>query len=126
MANEQNLMPIEAVNSRRTREKHSADSRKAGIRSGEVRRARRTYKELFEQLLSLPIQDENTRDYLLSMGFKEEHLNNDLVEVVTMHQEVLKGNVRAYEAIRDTVGERPSDKLTIEEAPQIILKRPEK
>ena len=32
MANEQNLMPIEEVNSRRTREQHSEDSRKGGQR----------------------------------------------------------------------------------------------
>ena len=38
MANEQNLMPIEQVNSRRTREEHSEDSKKGGQKSGEVRR----------------------------------------------------------------------------------------
>ena len=35
MANEQNLMPIELVNSRRTREQHSEDSRRAGKKSAE-------------------------------------------------------------------------------------------
>ena len=54
MANEQNLMPIQEVNSRRTREQHSEDSRKGGKRSAEVRRQRKAMKEQMEMLLSLP------------------------------------------------------------------------
>ena len=38
MPNEQNLMPIGQLNSRRTREQHSKDSQKGGQKSGEVRR----------------------------------------------------------------------------------------
>ena len=117
MANEQNLQRLSTSKAREI-------GRKGGIKSGESRRRRKTYKELFEKLLSLPIVDEQTRDYLRSLGFEEEDLNNDLVEVVTMHQEVLKGNYRAYEAIRDTVGEKPTDKLQVEEAPVIVMERP--
>lgn len=51
MAKEDNLMPIEEVNSRRTPEQHSEDSRKAGIRSGEVRREKATMKKTLEMLL---------------------------------------------------------------------------
>ena len=41
MANEQNLMPIQEVNSRRSREEHKKDSAKGGKKSGEVRRKRK-------------------------------------------------------------------------------------
>ena len=126
MANEQNLMPIQEVNSRRTREQHSEDSRKGGIASGESKRQRKTFKEMAEMLLSLPIKDESTREFLKSQGFKEEDLNNDLIEIFSMHQQILQGNVRAFEAIRDTIGEKPTDKVALEEAPQIVLKRPDK
>ena len=45
MANKlDNLMPVEELNSRRTREQHSADSRKAGIASGKARQEKATMK----------------------------------------------------------------------------------
>ena len=52
MANEQNLIPIEQVNSRRTREEHSEDSAKGGRKSGEVRRKRKAMKEQMETTVS--------------------------------------------------------------------------
>ena len=119
MANEQNLIP-------QAHKLTVEEQSRAGKKSGEVRRRKRTFKELAELLLSMPIQDENTRDFLLSQGFKEEDLTNDLLEVFAMHQQAMQGNTKAFELIRDTTGEKPMDKLSIEEAPQIVLKRPEK
>ena len=49
MANEQNLMPIQEVNSRRTREEHSRDSSKGGKKSAEVKRQRKAMKEQLEK-----------------------------------------------------------------------------
>jgi hypothetical protein len=46
-----NLMPVEELNSRRTREQHSADSRKAGIASGKARQEKATMKRTLEMLL---------------------------------------------------------------------------
>lgn len=43
-----NLMPIEEVNSRRSREEHSEDSRKGGIASGKAR----SFKKLARELLT--------------------------------------------------------------------------
>ena len=58
-------MPIEQVNSRRSREEHSKDSAKGGKKSGEVRRKRKAMKEQMDLLLSLPF---NLKD---SKGFEE-------------------------------------------------------
>jgi hypothetical protein len=52
VAKEDNLMPIEEVNSNRTREQHSADSRKGGIASGKTRREKATMKKTLEMLLN--------------------------------------------------------------------------
>lgn len=43
-----NLMPIQEVNSKRTREQHSADSRKGGIASGKAR----SFKSIARELLT--------------------------------------------------------------------------
>lgn len=59
MANEQNLMPIEEVNSRRTPEQHSADSSKAGKRSGQVRREKADLRKIAQQVLDGTYTDKN-------------------------------------------------------------------
>lgn len=57
MANEKNLMPIEEVNSRRTREEHSSDSKKAGKKSGEIRRLRAQERKEWQRLLKMAMND---------------------------------------------------------------------
>lgn len=123
MANVQNLIPF---TSDQSREEAKKNGRKGGKASGEARRRQRTLKETLEKLLSLPLKDESTREYIRQLGFNDEELDNKTAINVAMYQEALKGNVKAYELIRDTMGEKPTDKLAIEEAPQIVLKRPDK
>lgn len=123
MANVQNLIPF---TSDQSREEAKKNGRKGGIASGEAKRRERTLKETLEKLLSLPLKDESTREYIRQLGFNDEELDNKTAINVAMYQEALKGNVKAYELIRDTMGEKPTDKLAIEEAPQIVLKRPDK
>jgi hypothetical protein len=91
MAKKENLMPIGEVNSRRTREEHSADSRKGGIASGEARRARKTLKE--ELIALLAMDDNNQRISIALLG------------------RALNGDISAFTTIRDTIGEKPVDKL---------------
>ena len=122
MANEQNLVNI----ADRTTEQQREIRSKGGKARAEKARRERTLKETLEKLLSLSIKDEATREYIRQLGFNDEELDNKTAINVAMYQEALKGNVKAYELIRDTMGEKPTDKLAIEEAPQIVLKRPDK
>ena len=91
MNTNENLMPIQEVNSRRTREQHSADSRKGGIASGEARRRRKTLKE--ELLLLLETDDNNIK------------ISTALIK------KALNGDIQAFTTIRDTIGEKPVDKV---------------
>lgn len=105
--NEQNLIP----NSQRTPTEVRENARKGGIRSGEVRRARKTLKE--ELLL------------LLSEGDTQQRISTALIE------EALGGNkagsvTRAYEVIRDTVGEKPIEKVMVAEVEQDVIDEIEK
>lgn len=95
--NESNLMPIEEVNSRRTREQHSADSRKGGIASGKARQEKKMLKDLLEDALSKGTETDN------------EYVNITLALI----REANKGNVKAYEVIRDTLGQKMSEKVEI-------------
>ena len=78
MANEKNLMPIEEVNSRRTREEHSEDSRKAGKASGKSRRRKKSLKQKMQLLLSLPAAG-NDQAELAAMGVEPGDMDNEMV-----------------------------------------------
>lgn len=85
--NEENLIPF----TERTKEEQREIARQGGIASGKARRERKTLKE--ELLL------------LLEKGDTQEKIS------LAMIQEALDGNTKAFEVIRDTIGEKPEDKL---------------
>ena len=105
--NEKNLIPI----NERTKEEQREIAQKGGKRSGEVRRARKTLKE--ELLLLLSEGDTQQR---ISTALIEEALGKSKVGSVT----------RAYEVIRDTVGEKPVEKVMVSEVEQDVIDEIEK
>lgn len=112
MANEQNLIPIEQVNSRRTREEHSRDSAKGGIKSGEVRRQRKAMKEQMSMLLALPFnlkdsQGNEVRTMLASLGFEEDEIDNQMAMIISLWKTACtpgnRNQVTAFQEIRKVV-----------------------
>ena len=89
MANEENLKPLNT----RTKKEQREIARKGGKASGKARAARKTLKE--ELLL------------LLSQGDTQEKISLSLI------QEALSGNTKAFEVIRDTIGEKPKDDIDV-------------
>lgn len=79
-------------------------SRAAGIKSGEARRARKTLKEELLFMLGEEIIDGNGKNITLQKAVTS-----------ALIKQALNGNVKAYEVIRDTIGERQSDKLVVAE-----------
>ena len=123
MANEKNLIPIEQVNSRRSREEHSEDSRKGGQKSGEVRRQRKAMKKQMEMLLALPFKQEKQLKFMKDLGIEENQIDNQMALVVAMYGKALKGDVQAFNIIREVV----KDEQTVkdEDRVQIINDLPE-
>lgn len=112
MANEQNLIPIEQVNSRRTREEHSRDSAKGGVKSGEVRRQRKAMKEQMSMLLALPFnlkdsQGNEVRTMLASLGFDEDEIDNQMAMIISLWKTACtpgnRNQVTAFQEIRKVV-----------------------
>jgi len=93
MANEQNLRPGEY---KLTVE----EQKKGGKKSGEVRRARKTLRE---ELLALLSQDIKTED--------GGSLNAQVAMSTSLIKEAIDGNTKAFELVRDTIGEKPVDKV---------------
>ena len=87
MANEQNLIP----NSERTPSELREMARNGGLASGEARRKRKTLKE--ELLL------------MLSEGETQQSVTLALIE------KARSGDTKDFEVIRDTIGEKPVDKV---------------
>ena len=84
-------------NSERTPEERRKLARKAGLKSGEVRRARKTFKELFE--IALSVKDDN--------GLTEQE------KIVLRAIEVAKATGN-YKDIEATMGEKPKDTVAFE------------
>ena len=87
--NEENLKPF-----KKGEQRQRELGKKGGIASGEAKRERKTLKE--ELLL------------LLANGDTQEKISLSLI------QQALEGNTKAFEIIRDTVGEKPVDKVEAE------------
>ncbi len=126
MANEENLMPIEIVNSRRSREQHSEDSRKGGQKSGEVRRKRKAMKEQMNLLLSLPFnlrdsKGQEIKKILATLGIEEDEIDNQMAMMIALWKTAMKdgrNQVAAFQEIRKVV--QDEDTASEDDKVQII------
>lgn len=91
------------------------NGRKGGIRSGEVRRARKTLREELTDLLTENITDKNGRQMQTQKAIS-----------ASMIKQALSGNTKAFELIRDTIGEKPVDKVMVAEVDQATIDEVEK
>lgn len=109
MAGTDNLIPV------RSEEEAREKGRKGGIASGEARRKKKRMKEQLELLLSLDVKHPNARSKMEALGIDEENMDNQMALLVSMLNEGIKGNVNAFNAIRDTLGENPNESEADEE-----------
>lgn len=93
MANEQNLKILTSKEAREI-------GKKGGKKSVEVRRQRKTLRE--ELLL------------LLAEGDTQKKIS------VALLQKAMNGDTKAYEVIRDSIGEKPVDQIQQIEPPKIV------
>ena len=97
MGNEQNLKPF---TSDQSREKAVENGRKGGVASGEARRRKRDLRLALELLLEKEYTDKKGK---VMTG----------AEAITtkLFEQAMKGNVKAFETIRSTVGQDPVQKV---------------
>lgn len=86
-----------------------------GKASSKVRRERKAMKEQLEILLSLPLQNKKLKSQIAELGIEDTEINNQMAIIISLYQEAMKGNTKAWELIRDTIGEKPIDKQEIKE-----------
>lgn len=100
-----NLMSAEDLNSRRSREQHSADSRKGGIASGASRRRKRSLREAADLYLSLPVTDRERWNQIAAAGVDPEDVDNQMALIVGLSEAAIKGDARAAKVLIDLLGD---------------------
>lgn len=99
MANEQNLKPYRSVEEARD------GGRRGGKKSGEVRRQKKSMRELMNILLELPVSDKN-KATMETLGIKDEQLqNNKMLVAVGLMKRAITGDPRAIEVMCGVAGE---------------------
>ena len=72
-------------------------------------------KEQLQLLMSLEPQTVKDKTVLKKLGIEENEYNNQMLVNIALMQRALKGDVAAFNAIRDTMGEKPVDKVEMTE-----------
>lgn len=103
MANEQNLRPGEY---KLTLE----EQKKGGIASGKARAEKRDLRKALEMLLEQTYTDKKGNTRTGAQAVTER-----------LFSEVMKGNVKAFEVLRDTVGQKPVEKVMVAEVEQTVI-----
>ena len=93
MANEQNLRPSEYKLSQE-------EAKKGGIASGQARREKRDLRKALEILLEREYKDN-----------KGNTISGTEAITAKLFEQAMKGNIKAFETLRDTVGQKPIERV---------------
>ena len=101
-----NLIPIP----QRTKEEQREITKKGGKKSAQKRAERKAFADALKLALSLKPSERN-KAKLQELGITDpDFLNNQQLGVMKILEKYLKGDIQAFVAIRDTIGEKPTDK----------------
>lgn len=108
MANEQNLRPGEYKLSQE-------EAKKGGIASGQARREKRDLRKALEILLEREYKDN-----------KGNTISGTEAITAKLFEQAMKGNIKAFETIRSTVGQDPVQKVMVAEVDQSVIEEVER
>lgn len=108
----EDLIPV----TQRTKEEAREISRKGGINSGKARRKKRAMKDIIA-LLGKEDAPPQVIAKLIQLGMLEqgETCSMDEALILAQYGKALGGNTRAAQFVRDTAGQKPIDKLEIDD-----------
>lgn len=86
----------------RTAEEQREIARQGGIASGEARRRKRDLRQALEMLLEKEYQDKSGKT-----------ITGTEAVTAKLFEQAMKGNIKAFETIRDTVGQKPVEKVEV-------------
>ena len=107
----EDIRPYEFT-SDQSRTQAAENGQKGGIASGESRRRKRTLREMVEIFGELGVSDK-TRKMMKELDIPEDLMTRKMQPVVALYNKAGKGDVAAFNAIRDITGEKPVDETKV-------------
>lgn len=95
-----------------SRTQAAENGQKGGIASGESKRRKRTLREMVEIFGELGVSDK-TRKMMKELDIPEDLMTRKMQPVVALYNKAGKGDVAAFNAIRDITGEKPVDETKV-------------
>ena len=98
--------------------------RRGGLKKGENVRRRKELKETLDILLDMPLRTGRTTNVEKVQAFanlKGKNITVDQAMMVCLIQKALKGDLNAIAMIRDTIGEKPTEKLDVKDVTPVII-----
>lgn len=96
-------------------EKAEKSGRKGGIASGQAKRKKKLLKECIDELLEKEWENRNG----------EKMAGSEAISVA-LFKKALAGDMKAFEIVRDTAGQKPIDKVMLAEVDQNTINEVEK
>lgn len=108
-----------------TKEQLSEAGKKGGKASVEARRRRKELKETLEILLNMSLDKRRKNvDIEKIQAFadlKGKNVTVDEAMMIKLVQKALSGDLNSISMIRDTIGEKPSDKVEVKDVTPVII-----
>ena len=107
-----------------TPEQRREYGRKGGLKNGENYKRRKELKETLNILLDMPLKTGRTTTVEKVQAFanlKGKNITVDQAMMVCLIQKALKGDLNAIAMVRDTIGEKPSDKVEVKDVTPVII-----
>lgn len=122
MANEQNLKPRTTL----SKEEAKRLGSKGGKASAKAKRERKAIRDQLKALLELPVKNEKLKKKIKELGISDKDIDNQMAITISIFNRALNGDTKAFEVIRDTIGEKPVEQIQNLNPPVIKLERPKK
>ena len=109
---------------RMTPEQRAECGRKGGIAKSDATRRRKEMQETLDILLDMPMKIGkvySAEDIKCFADLKGKNITIDQAMMVCLIQKALKGDLNAIAMVRDTVGEKPAEKMEVKDVTPVII-----
>lgn len=108
--NSQNLIPA----NKRSKDEARKIGKKGGIQSGKVRAQRKSFKEALLDALSQLADEKYIHNRAMKQCYNPKLTIGQNLAIAQILN-AINGDTKAYEVIRDTIGEKPIEKIEVNE-----------
>ena len=109
---------------RMTPEQRAEYGRKGAEKANETKRKRKEMRETLDILLNMPLKKGkiySAEEIKSFADLKGKNITIDQAMMITLVQKALKGDLNAITMVRDTVGEKPTEKMEIKDTTPVII-----